>query len=161
MATIFINRAIGPGDHNLWRRSNGARRRKLAVIVCGFKISEETTMLKGSLSRLELGKFSIICINKNDNGDERVLGIFLNDSCGYSVIEGRELYGASSPGGYGNSRSQFGIYVVGTLVEVYTYKHRNQPSYFRLTNSGWEEIPAEVGRQCVVPAISPGEIQEI
>ena len=38
-------------------------------------------------------------------------------------------------------------------IEVNTYKNRNTPSYYRLTESGWVDVP--------VHEVNPSEIEEV
>lgn len=135
----------------IWSASNGATRRTLVVIN---KINEQPgNYFRAKLGTLDKGNHSFIFINEEKGEDERVLGLFLNSNYAYQVIEGKELFSNYSQGGYGNSCSQFGIYEEGTLLEVNTYKNRNTPSYYRLNNEGWVEVP--------VHEVNTSEIEEI
>jgi len=140
MAKIYSNIELSLDQQGeIWSASNGATRRTLVVIN---KINEQPgNYFRAKLGTLDKGNHSFIFINEEERNDERVLGLFLNYEYGYQVLEGNELFTNYSLGGYGNSCSQFGIYEVGTLLEVNTYKNRNTPSYYRLTESGWNVVP--------------------
>lgn len=141
MAKIHSNVELNLDQENeIWRAQNGATRRTLAVIN---KIKEQPgTFFRAKLGTLNKGNHSFIFINEEKDNDDRIIGIFLNDYCGFTVLEGEELFGNCSTGGPGNSCSKFGIYKLGTLLEVHTYKYRRTPSYYRLTENGWENVPA-------------------
>ena len=70
--------------------------------------------------------------------DDRIFGIFLNKAYGFTLVRGKEIVSFSSIGGYGNSESKIGIYEVGTLLVVHTYKNRRPASYWELTKEGWQ-----------------------
>lgn len=153
MSKIYSNIELSLDQQGeIWSASNGATRRTLIVIN---KINEEPgNYFRAKLGTLNKGNHSFIFINdENGNDDERILGLFLNSDYAYQVLEGKELFTNYSSGGYGNSCSQFGIYEVGTLLEVNTYKNRNTPSYYRLTESGWIDVP--------VHEVNPSEIEEV
>jgi hypothetical protein len=153
MAKIYSNIELSLDQQGeIWSASNGATRRKLVIIN---NITDQPgNYFRAKLGTLDKGNHSFIFINKeNGNDDERVLGIFLNSSYAYQVLEGKELFTNCSSGGYGNSCSQFGIYEIGTLLEVNTYKNRNTPSYYRLTENGWIDVP--------VHEVNLSEIEEV
>lgn len=152
MAKIYSNIKLDLNKQNqIWKAQNGQTRRTLIVIN---KINQEPSFVfHAKLGVLNKGNHSFIFINEEKNQDNRILGLFLNNSYGYRVLEGNEIFGNYSIGGPGNTCSQFGIYEVGTLLEVYTYKNRNTPSYYRLTDNGWVEVP--------VHEVFPSEIEEI
>lgn len=152
MAKIYSNIELSLDQQGeIWSASNGATRRTLVVIN---KINEQPgNYFRAKLGTLDKGNHSFIFINEEERNDERVLGLFLNSEYGYQVLEGNELFTNYSLGGSGNSCSQFGIYEVGTLLEVNTYKNRNTPSYYRLTESGWIDVP--------VHEVNPSEIEEV
>ena len=153
MAKIYSNIELSLDQQGeIWSASNGATRRTLIVIN---KINEQPgNYFRAKLGTLDKGNHSFIFINEEKgNDDDRILGIFLNSTYAYQVLEGKELYTNYSSGGYGNSCSQFGIYEVGTLLEVNTYKNRNTPSYYRLTEIGWIDVP--------VHEVNPFEIEEV
>jgi len=152
MAKIFCNINLDFSKEVMWEAQNGATRRTLVVINKCIS-DKETNTFEAHLGYLDKGNHSFIFINAPKNNDNRILGLFLNDSYSYDVIEGTEIYSNYSLGGYGNSCSKFGIYTLGTILEVYTYKFRNTSSYFKLTENGWVNLkPYEI----------PGtEIQEI
>lgn len=152
MAKIFCNINLDFSKEVMWKAQNGATRRTLVVINKCIS-DKETNTFEARLGYLDKGNHSFIFINAPKNNDNRILGLFLNNSYSYDVIEGTEIYSNYSLGGYGNSCSKFGIYTLGTILEVYTYKFRNTSSYFKLTENGWVNLkPYEI----------PGtEIQEI
>lgn len=152
MAKIYSNIELSLDQQGeIWSASNGATRRTLVVIN---KINEQPgNYFRAKLGTLDKGNHSFIFINEEKGNDERVLGLFLNSDYAYQVLEGKELFSNYSSGGYGNSCSQFGIYEMGTLLEVNTYKNRNTPSYYRLTESGWVNVP--------VHEVNTSEIEEV
>jgi hypothetical protein len=140
MAKVFFNQ-----DFNNWSASNGATRRTLKVVSKLTTINEDLSIpICCSLGTLDKGNHSFIFVNEpKSNSDNRILGVFLNTSYGYSVHKGKELYSNNSVGGVGNSESKFGIYEVGTILEIDTYKNRQSASYMQLTENGWIEIEIE------------------
>jgi hypothetical protein len=140
---VFFNKQIDFSNETVWQRQNGATRRTLVLINKIRGLGEADKIENAKVGFLNKGNHAFIFINPPDKGqhDDRILGIFLNSKYGYSVLEGEELYGNYSQGGPGNSCSQFGIYTPGTLIEVDTYKHRTTPRYYRLTETGWIEVP--------------------
>lgn len=152
MAKIYSNIELSLDQQGeIWSACNGATRRTLVVIN---KINEQPgIMFRAKLGTLDKGNHSFIFINGENGNDERILGLFLNSAYGYQVLEGKELFSNYSSGGYGNSCSQFGLYELGTLLEINTYKNRNTPSYYRLTESGWVNVP--------VHEVNPSEIEEV
>ncbi len=121
MAKIYSNIELSLDQQGeIWSASNGATRRTLVVIN---KINEQPGIyFRAKLGTLDKGNHSFIFINEEKDNDERVLGLFLNSDYGYQVLEGKELFSNYSSGGYGNSCSQFGIYELGSLLEINTYK---------------------------------------
>lgn len=152
MAKIYSNIELSLDQQGeIWSAANGATRRTLLVIN---KINEQPgNYFRAKLGTLDKGNHSFIFINEEKDNDERVLGLFLNSDYGYQVLEGKELFSNYSSGGYGNSCSQFGLYELGTLLEINTYKNRNTPSYYRLTESGWVNVP--------VHEVYTSEIEEV
>lgn len=144
MAKVFVNQTLDFSKEVLWEAQNGRTRRTLVVVN---KIPSElkVNQFEGQLGFLDKGNHSFIFINEPKSNDNRVLGLFLNNEYSYDLIEGHELYSSYSQGGYGNSCSKFGVYTLGTILEVHTYKNRNTPSYRKLTENGWEYLtPYEV-----------------
>lgn len=152
MAKVYSNVKLSLDQQGeIWSASNGATRRTLVVVN---KINEQPGIFfRAKIGTLDKGNHSFIFINEEKENDERVLGLFLNSDYAYQVIEGKELFGNCSSGGIANSCSQFGIYGVGSLLEVNTYRNRNTPSYYRLTETGWVDVP--------VHEVNPSEIEEI
>lgn len=152
MAKIYSNVILNlEKQGEIWNVSNGKTRRTLVVVN---KINEQSgNFFRAKLGTLDKGNHSFIFINEEKFDDDRVLGIFLNNAYAYQIISGREIYSNCSSGGYGNSCSQFGIYEVNTILEVNTYKNRNTPSYYRLSENGWIDVPAY--------EINPSEIKEV
>lgn len=159
MAKVFLNRSFNfhekSDDNVLWSASNGATRRTLKLIN-SLKINEGGSYIpsKGNIGhlfaqigKLDKGNHSFIFINqplKKDNG--RVLGIVVNRDYGFAVLKGledKEVYSNYSSGGVGNSCSQFGIYKVGVIIEIFTYKNRTKSSYIKLTKNGWIDVSWE------------------
>lgn len=140
MTKIFSNIELNlHNEGEIWKASNGATRRTLMVIN---KINHPTTnVFYGKLGFLDKGNHSFIFINEDKTNKNDVLGLFLNSDYGYQVIEGNEIFSNESVGGVGNSCSKFGIYSVGTILEVNSYKNRNTPKYFKLNENGWVNVP--------------------
>ena len=149
---LFVNEEIqGAGgtreSQNVWSAQNGATRRTLVVINT---TKQEGKELKVDVGTLDKGNHSFIFLNPEKKSDtNRVVGLFLNRSYGYTVVEEHspedaEIYTASSVGGYGNSESKFGLYKVGTILAVHSYKHRQGDTYWKLTESGWEELGRDI-----------------
>jgi len=95
------------------------------------------------LGFLEKGNHAFIFLNAANAAEKRSFGIFLNDTYGYTCLEGEEIFSAESIGGPGNSASKFGIYAVGTLIKEHTYKNRREARYWRLELTGWKEVAIE------------------
>lgn len=152
MAKIYSNVELSLDQQGkIWSAKNGATRRSLVVIN---KINQHPgNYFRAKLGTLDKGNHSFVFINEEKGKDNRILGLFLNSDYAYQILEGNELFSNCSSGGYGNSCSQFGIYEIGTLLEVNTYKNRNTPSYYRLTDNGWVEVP--------VYEVNPSEINDI
>lgn len=153
MSKIYSNIKLNLDKQGeIWSMSNGATRRTLVIINKTQQLPGLS--FRGKLGFLDKGNHSFIFINEDDKrSDERILGLFLNDTYAFQVLEGKELFANYSLGGYGNSCSKFGIYEVGALIEVNTYKNRNTPSYYQLTDDGWGKINAY--------EVNPSEIEEV
>ena len=152
MAKIYSNIELNLEQQGeIWIASNGSTRRTLVIIN---KINEQKgNVFRAKIGTLNKGNHSFIFLNEETGEDNRVLGLFLNTSYSYQVLEGNELFSNYSEGGQGNSCSKFGIYEIGTLLEVNTYKNRNTSSYYRLTDEGWVQVP--------VNEVNPYEILEV
>jgi hypothetical protein len=139
---LFINNSMLPlnQEGKVWEAQNGATRRTLVVINKIAVSDGQVNFIDCSLGFLDKGNHSFIFINPNKFNDDRILGLFLNRECGFKVVEGNEMYSNNSIGGYGNSESKFGIYEVGTIIEVTTYKNRKTPTYYKLTTDGWVNL---------------------
>lgn len=124
---------------DIWHKSNGATRPNLVIInKLGGQPDEYITTLRGAkLGTLDKGNHHFIFVNPDPSDLQPTIGVFLCESYGYTLIEGKELYVASSVGGYGNSCSKMGIYEVGALIATASYKCRRSPSHYRLTPDGW------------------------
>lgn len=141
MAKIYSNQELSlDTEGEIWEASNGATRRTLILINKTNQAPAKA--FRAALGKLDKGNHSFIFLNEEKNNDERVFGLFLNNAYGYQLVEGTEVYTNCSVGGYGNSCSQFGIYEMGAVLEVNTYKNRNTPTYYKLTEQGWNEIPS-------------------
>lgn len=140
MAKVFLNKSLNfTNEGEIWSAKNGATRRELKVIN---KISagENVDFVEAQLGKLDKGNHSFIFINEAKKNDNRIIGVFLNSSYAYDIVEGNEIFSNYSSGGCGNSCSQFGIYELGTLLKVHTYKNRKPASYYKLTEKGWQYI---------------------
>jgi hypothetical protein len=140
MAKIFCNYRLSFSEEVIWQACNGATRTRLKIINKTV-LKGQMAVFEASLGTYENGRNSFIFLNAPKNGDTRVLGLFLNSDYGFTVREGKELFSASSVGGYGNSESRMGIYEMGALIEVHTYKNRRPSTFFKLTETGWVEVP--------------------
>ena len=127
------------GQDVVWRQKNGATRKELLVVnKLGVNIPQNMPV-QCSLGTLEKNKKAYLFINKNAQ-DNRVFGVFLNSYCGFTLKDGEAVFEADSTGGYGNSQSKMGVYKVGALVAVHSYKNRGGDVFYRLTEKGWVEI---------------------
>jgi hypothetical protein len=140
MAKVFCNHPLTFSEEVVWEACNGATRTRLKLIN-KTSIRGQMAVFAASIGTYENGRNSFIFLNPPKIGDNRILGLFLNAAYGFTVREGKELFSASSVGGYGNSESKFGVYEVGTLIEVHTYKDRRPSNFFKLTTDGWVEVP--------------------
>ena len=145
MSKVFFNEKI----EKEWSAQNGAKRRTLLVANKLDKTIEENKPIICRIGFLNKGNHSFIFVNEDKFKNEtKVLGVFVNSSYGYSVVEkdspeNAEIFTASSFGGYGNSESKIGIYKEGTLLKIHTYKNRTDPSFCKLTQNGWQYISFE------------------
>jgi len=140
MAKVYFNKPLDFINEVVWSACNGATRRELKVINKIKKAGEQINCVNCQLGFLDRRNHSFIFMNEPKPEDNRILGLFLNNSYSYDLVEGKEIYSNYSAGGYGNSCSSFGIYEVGTLLKVHTYKNRNAPSYYKLTADGWKFV---------------------
>ncbi len=143
MAKVFFNQAISLSKEGgvTWSVTNGATRRTLKIINNLPTVDPtETISVESQLGTVEENNQSVIFLNIPKPGDDRILGLFINISCGYEIVEGTELFSGISTGGPGNSCSRFGIYKIGTLIKCATYKNRKPATYYRLQSDGWVQI---------------------
>lgn len=142
---VYLNRPLViNGDGIIWDACNGDTRNHLELISKGLgNLGEVNCLSRVRIGFLDKGKHRFIFLNPGREEGETV-GIFLCKAYGYDAVSpGREdfcLYEAYSAGGRGNSCSQFGVYRVGTIVKCYSYKNRSGEHYWRLTESGWEDL---------------------
>lgn len=141
MAKIFCNIKLNLNEEICWEAKNGATRRHLKVIS-KLGIETDTHAFLAQIGTLDKGNHSFIFLNEPKTDDTRILGLFLNSSYSYDVVQGKALFENHSSGGYGNSCSTFGIYELNSVLKVHTYKNRRSPSYFTLTTDGWQQIEA-------------------
>jgi len=145
---IYLSRPIAISEGVIWEACNGATRQRLLLIAKGLPSSEEEVIsLECRVGFLNKGKHSFIFLNPGHTPE--TLGLFLCRDYGYTVVSDRSpkgacLFEASSVGGYGNSESKFGIYRVGTVIAVHSYKHRQGDSYWRLNPDGWVNLGKDV-----------------
>jgi len=143
MATVHFATTLSlDTEGTVWSASNGATRRKLQIINKLPAGSGQVKTIDCQVGTLDKGNHSFIFLNPAKPEDKRILGVYTNTSYGYSVVEGTEIYGNYSSGGPGNSCSQFGIYEVGTILKIATYKNRRPPYYVKFEKTGWVEVPS-------------------
>lgn len=151
---ILVNKILNIDDKVKFYARNGATRRILKLIIeDDVEIINDNNKGQSVIKNAEIlvmnDKYeSIIKVINSGKYENKYIGIFLNSEYGYDVITEKspddcEIFSASSVGGYGNSQSKFGIYKVGTILKVHTYKFRTPATYYRLTESGWIEISNE------------------
>lgn len=153
MKRVFLNCnfSLPSEGGEIWSQSNGRTKKNLVLVAKGIEgeYKEGEPFLVESVKVLEKDRTAFIFLHgvkpykPSMEFDPKTVGIFLNSNCGYSSEGSR--FEASSIGGYGNSESKFGVYDVGIEIEVYTYKHRQESSYFKLdSKTGWKNVrPAE------------------
>jgi len=150
MTVIYVSeKVMSNSNGGLWYSNNGRTRQHL-IFRLGrdfvWDSDKATSELRGELSPFTKGKHTYLFLNKARKKN-RVLGVFLCSSYGYTVVKGKELFTDISVGGYGNSESRFGVYEVGTVIEKHTYKNRTPATYYELKNNGW----AELGEEYLLP----------
>lgn len=139
MAIIYINATVKLVSGESWHACNGATRNHL-ILVNKTEIEGIFSQIEAQVGFYEGNRKSLIFLNPAKESDKRILGLFLNTECGYSVVKGKELFSASSVGGPKNSESQFGIYELGSILEVHSYANRRPSRFFELTSNGWKSI---------------------
>lgn len=155
MAKVWLSEKLNFGNERIWTACNEATRRRLVVVNKLGPIGENVNFVEAQLGFLNKGNHSFIFINPPRKDDDRILGLFLCRGYGYRIIEGEELFTASSIGGPGNSESRFGVYAPGTLIACASYKMRRGESFYRLDpENGWVYLGHDI-------PLSENEIQEI
>ena len=145
MAKVFFNKALDFSREQVWYAQNGAKRRTLIIVNKLGNVGENVTNINADVGVFEKGNHSFIFLNpETERTKGRTLGIFLNNSCGYRLKTGESRFVASSVGGYGNSESKFGVYEVGAVIAVHSYKNRQGDTYYKLLASGWVEMGSDV-----------------
>ncbi len=134
---IYFNISL-KSEERAWRRKNGRTRRELLVINKLGQEIEKGKAIDCRIGKLDKGNSSFLFLNKEY--EKRTLGIFLNDYCGFSLIEGEELWSSISTGGAKNKKSKMGIYVVNSVLEVHTYNNNRPSSFFKLGKEGWIKL---------------------
>jgi hypothetical protein len=143
MARLFFNYFLDFNQDVIWEACNGANKNMLMVIN-KTPFRGERIRLEASISTYENSRNSFIFLDLPKSGDTRILGLFLNSEYGFTVRKGREIFSASSVGGYGKRQSRMAIVEGGALVEVHSYKNL-LPSFYHLTENGWVRmLPHEV-----------------
>lgn len=142
---VFFNYLPLWGDKIEWSAQNGKTRTRLVVTESHKNkgkliVEKDRNLVYATLAYLEKGKVCLILLCEDNPQDNRIFGVFLNQDYGYTVLRGKEVFSASSVGGPANSESKMGIYEPGTLIKVFTYKHRTPPTYYLLTEEGWKYI---------------------
>jgi hypothetical protein len=132
-----------------WSASNGATRRNLKVVNaanCEFT-QINSQMVIAEVSLLDKGNSAFIFMNAPKvYSKTRVIGIFLCTEYGYRLVSGKEIFAKSSVGGGGNCESKFGVYELGAVIATDSYKSRSGETFYRLTETGWVNIPETVFR---------------
>lgn len=155
MAKVWLSEKLNFENERIWTACNGATRRRLVVVNTLGAIGESVNFIEAQLGFLNKGNHSFIFINPPRKDDDRTLGLFLCRGYGYRVVEGEELFTASSVGGPKNSESRFGVYTPGTLIACASYGMRRGETFYRLDpEHGWLWL----GDDAVLPG---DEIQEI
>ena len=140
MAKIYLSSHIEMKEGEVWHVSNGATRNHLILVNKTSEVGGGVKELHAQVGFYEGNRKSLIFLNEPRVGDTRVLGIFLNTSCGYELIAGEELFAASSVGGPKNSESRFGVYTVGSVIRENSYANRSPASFWELSVEGWVRI---------------------
>jgi hypothetical protein len=142
MAKIIFNRELDFNGEKIWTAKNGATKRELVLVNKLGDLGKKEVII-GKVGWLNKGNHSFIFLNQSEK-TEKVLGIFLNSQYSYTLKKGKEIFSNSSVGGYGNSESKFGIYELGTILEVHSYKHRRGNDYYELRSSGWNFLGTDI-----------------
>jgi hypothetical protein len=140
---------------NIWKAQNGSTKRTLVVIANGlanqFSLREDEVTanlvngnhIRCSFGYLEKGNHSFIYLNKpSPNEYHKVFGLFLNNEYGYSLYKGKTFFEGSSVGSR-TEESKFGLYSVGTVLEVFGHNHTSSKFYELRKDNGWVEISQE------------------
>jgi hypothetical protein len=147
MAKIYFNKSLSFKQNELWYATNGATRN---ILILEHQLQSapvgEVSEIRAKIALHHSGKTYRVILLDEDIKDERILGIFLNKYCGYDIVEGtgEEIWSMTSTGGAGNSQSKIGIYTPGTILQVYSYKHRQGEDYYELTEQGWIYLGKDV-----------------
>jgi hypothetical protein len=143
---VIFNRTLDfePETEQIWSAQNGATRRTLVLISTLRLEAKDVQGVFARVGWLDKGNHSFIFLNPEKSQSKRIVGLYLCSGYGYVVIRGKELYTASSVGGYGNSESRFGLYEPGTIIAESSYKNRQGRDYYRLTAEKWEFLGTDV-----------------
>jgi hypothetical protein len=142
MAKVILNKKLNFDKERIWTAKNGATRREL-VLVNKLGDIGKTKSVVSKVGFIKKGNTSFIYLNPSEKTD-KTIGIFLCESYGYTLKKGEEIFVSSSYGGYGNSESKFGIYELGTILEVHSYKHRRGDNYYELRSSDWKFLGKDI-----------------
>ena len=132
---IYCNQIIGK-EERPWSACNGATRTRLVVVNTTGQ--ELKSPFQARIGYLEKGRHAFIFLNPGKSNRDYL--IWLNSDYGFAVYD-REgspieaIFSATSVGGYGNSESKFGIWVLDKqlYVEEFTYKNRRPSSWYKVT----------------------------
>ncbi len=144
---LFVNVELNENER-AWEAQNGATRRTLVIVNKTGKRIIPDEFVFVNVGTLDKGNHSFIFLNNPVSGvktEAEVLGLFLNKQYGYKCLnEEDEIYAKSSVGGYGNSESKMGLYKLGAIIKVNTYKNRRGYHYYKLTENGWKYLGQDV-----------------
>jgi len=131
-----------------WYACNGRNQQHL-IVINKYQNIEKNIPTLVQICTLSKYKTSYIFINKpqNDNNSEseEIIGLYLNDNCGYDCIPAQlKIFEAESVGGPGNKRSKMGLYHNNVIIKEYSYKNRSTESYYKLTNEKWEYLGEDI-----------------
>lgn len=126
----------------IWEAQNGQNKTYLSLksfISPKFVTDEKTNKIRASLNFFQKGNSAIIQLTDPEPDDLKSVGVFLNHDFGFTLVShtGGEIFAVASVGGPLNTSSKFGIYIIGSVLEVHTYGNRNGNFYYELTPEGW------------------------
>jgi len=142
MATLVSNEFLPfvEGEKYSWCACNGRNQRRLVVINKSGKDIKKNTPILARVNTLFKNKTAYIFIGPGQIQNDKVIGLYLNDDCGYSCIPTHsKIFEAESVGGPGNMASKMGLYRPNTIIRVHSYKNRATESTYKLLDR-WEYL---------------------